>query len=314
MPLIDVTEASRARQEIDTPLSQTKTAFPPVVFVYLAVMVATWAGNWPLMKLALGQMPPLIFALLRLIGSVILIAPALAATRQPLLPVHGERLSLFWVGQLQVAGFLICSIIGLAIVPAGRAIVLAYTMPLWAIPIGLFLWPEALGRSQLAGAAIGFAGLVLFMNPGLVDWDNTRILAGNALLLLAAVAWALGSCLYRRRSWRSPFWVQTLWQLAVSVVPVGAIALIGAAGGPVHWSPGLVAILAYNCVVTTALGYFLWNKVLSIMPAATAGQVLTLTPIGGFVLSTLVFGGTVTMDIVLSIVFIVGGIFVTLRR
>ena len=38
---------------------------------------------------------------------------------------------------------------------------------------------------------------------------------------LAAILWALGSCLYRRFSWRSPFWVQTFWQLAVSIVPVG---------------------------------------------------------------------------------------------
>ncbi|HYZ40193.1 MAG TPA: DMT family transporter [Stellaceae bacterium] len=287
----------------------------PIVFVYLAVIIVTWAGNWPLMKLALGQSPPLIFVLLRLIGSLVLVAPALLATRQALLPARGERLSLFWVGQLQVAGFLICSIIGLAILPAGRAIVLAYTMPLWAIPIGLFLWPEPLGRNQLAGAAIGFAGLVLFMNPSLVAWSNGRILAGNALLLLAAISWALGSCLYRRRSWRSPFWVQTFWQLAVSLAPiVGAVLADTAAGGPVRWSPAFVAILAYNCIVTTALGYFLWAKVLSMMPAATAGQVLTLTPIGGFVLSTLIFGGTVTADVVISIALIVGGIVVTLRR
>jgi drug/metabolite transporter (DMT)-like permease len=228
---------------------------------------------------------------------------------------------LFWVGQLQVAGFLICSIIGLAILPAGRAIVLAYTMPLWAIPIGLFLWREPLGRNQLAGAAVGFAGLVLFMNPTLVDWRNGQVLAGNSLLLLAAFAWALGSSLYRRRLWRSSFWVQTLWQLAVSIIPVGAIVLIGAivvarpvAGGSVHWSPAVVAILAYNCIVTTALGYFLWGKVLTMMPAATAGQVLTLTPIGGFVLSTLIFGGTISPDAAISIVLIVGGIFITLRR
>jgi drug/metabolite transporter (DMT)-like permease len=142
------------------------------------------------MKLALGQVPPLVFVLLRLIGSLAVIVPILLAARQPLLPVRGERLGLFWVGQLQVAGFLIFSIIGLAILPAGRAIVLAYTMPLWAIPIGLFLWPEPLGRHQLTGAAVGFAGLVLFMNPGLVDWRSARVLAGNALLLLAALAWA----------------------------------------------------------------------------------------------------------------------------
>jgi len=116
-------------------------------FVYLSVMVLTWAANWPLMKLALREAPPLVFVLFRLIGSLILIAPALLARRQALLPTRGERLTLFWVGQLQVADFLICSIIGLAILPAGRAIVLAYTMPLWAIPIGLFLAGAARRRS-----------------------------------------------------------------------------------------------------------------------------------------------------------------------
>jgi drug/metabolite transporter (DMT)-like permease len=52
-------------------------------FVYLSVMVLTWAANWPLMKLALRQAPPLVLVLFRLIGSLILITPALLATRQP---------------------------------------------------------------------------------------------------------------------------------------------------------------------------------------------------------------------------------------
>jgi drug/metabolite transporter (DMT)-like permease len=186
-------------------------------------------------------------------------------------------------------------------------------MPLWAIPIGRFIWPEAIGRAQFVGAAIGFAGLVLFMNPGLVDWHDPQILLGNGLLLLAAICWALGSCLYRTRRFRTPFWVQTFWQLAVSTIPVGLIALC-AAPAPVHWSPGLVAIVIYNCIVTTALGYFFWGKVLSMMPAALAGQVLTLTPVGGFVLSLLIFGGSLTVDVAVSIALIVAGIFVTLRR
>jgi hypothetical protein len=73
-----------------------------------------------------------------------------------------------------------------------------------------------------------------------------RSRSGNTLLLLAAILWAVGSCLYRRHSWRSPFWVQTFWQLAVSIAPAGAIGLTGAASGPVHCSPGLIAVLAYN--------------------------------------------------------------------
>lgn len=286
---------------------------PRVVYLYLAIVVVTWAGNWPLMKLALGDAPPLLFVLLRMTGTLALLAPALLAMRQPLLPRRGERLGLCVVGLFQVAGFLICGILGLSIVPPGRSIVLAYTMPLWAIPIGLWLGQERLSRGQLLGAALGFLGLVLFMNPGLVDWESARVLAGNALLLGAAICWAAGSCFYRLRAWRSPFWAQTFWQLAISTVIIAAIAIPVAAGVPIRWSMRLVLILAYNWIVTTALGYFLWNKVLAVLPAAVAGQVTALTPVFGFLLATAIFGGAITIDVVAAIALIAAGIILTLR-
>jgi drug/metabolite transporter (DMT)-like permease len=277
-------------------------------------MVATWAGNWPLMRLALAHTEPMVFVSLRMAGSVAILAPILAALRRPVLPVPGERLALFWVGLFQVTGFLVFSIIGLAIVAPGRAIVLAYTMPLWAIPLGLGMSREMPAPSKLAGAAIGFAGLIVFMDPALVDWTDPREVAGNLLLLLAAISWALGSCLYGRRPWRSGFWAQTFWQLAVGAVTIVVPAVLLVPNWSVEWTPGFSAILAYNWTITTALGYFLWNKVLAVMSPAVAGQVLTLTPICGFLLSTLIFGGAITVDIVAGILLIAAGIVLTLRR
>src|SRR6267154_998306 len=257
---------------------------PPIVYLYLAIIVVTWAGNWPLMKLALDDAPPLVFVLLRLVGTVLLMAPALHAMRLPLLPIPGERLGLFWVGQFQVTGFLLFAIVGLAIEAPGRAIVLAYTFSLWAIPIGILLGVERLSRFHLIGAAIGFAGLGLCMNPGLGDWTSGRTLLGNAFL-----------------------------QLVVSAPVVLAFAVPQMTDEPIHWSVSLIAILAYNWVVATALGYFLWAKVLTAIPATTAGQVLALTPVGGFLLSTVIFGGAITADVVASIGLIVAGIILTLR-
>jgi drug/metabolite transporter (DMT)-like permease len=309
------TTTDRDSGEVDPGLRRDDEvgARPRIVYLYLAIVVVSWAGNWPLMKLALDDAPPLTFVLLRLVGTVALMAPILVALRMPLLPATGDRLGLFIVGQLQVAAWVIFGIIGLAILPAGRAIVLAYTMPLWAIPIELWLAPGLLRRGQLAGAAVGFAGLLLFMNPGLVDWADWRVLVGNAMLLLAAICWALGSVLYRRHKWRSGFWTQTFWQLVVSTVVVAAVALPSALGERVDWTPRLVAVLAYNWVVTTAIGYFLWAKVLSVMTAGVAGQVMALTPVGGFLWSVAVFGGEITWDVVVSILLIVGGIILTLR-
>ena len=286
---------------------------PRLAYLYLAVMVATWAGNWPLMRLALAHTEPMVFASLRMAGSIAVLAPILGVLRRPLLPVPTERLALFWVGLFQVTGFIVFSIIGLAIVAPGRAIVLAYTMPLWAIPLGLGLSLEAPSPGKLAGATVGFTGLMVFMNPALVDWADLREVAGNLLLLLAAICWAFGSCLYGRRTWRSNFWAQTFWQLAVGAVTIVTPAVLLESDWSVQWTPGFTAILAYNWIVTTALGYFLWNKVLAVMSPAVAGQVLTLTPISGFLLSTLIFGGAISLDVVVGILLIVIGLALTLR-
>ena len=286
---------------------------PRLAYLYLAVLVATWAGNWPLMRLALAHTEPMVFASLRMAGSIAVLAPILGVLRRPLLPVPTERLALFWVGLFQVTGFIVFSIIGLAIVAPGRAIVLAYTMPLWAIPLGLGLSLEAPSPGKLAGATVGFTGLMVFMNPALVDWADLREVAGNLLLLLAAICWAFGSCLYGRRTWRSNFWAQTFWQLAVGAVTIVTPAVLLESDWSVQWTPGFTAILAYNWIVTTALGYYLWNQVLAVMSPAVAGQVLTLTPISGFLLSTLIFGGAISLDVVVGILLIVIGLVLTLR-
>lgn len=49
------------------------------------------------------------------------------------------------------------------------------------------------------------------------------------------------------------------------------------------------------------------------MPAGVAGQVMALTPVGGFLLSAAIFGGEITWDVMASIVLIVVGIILTLR-
>ena len=127
--------------------------------------------------------------------------PMLTAMRAPLLPRRGERLGQFIVGQLQVAGFMIFSI-HWVVDPAGRTRDRPglYDAALGDPDRAVVCRRTGRARGQMVGAAVGFAGLLLFMNPGLVDWSDWRVLAGNAMLLLAAMSWALGSVLYRRQA------------------------------------------------------------------------------------------------------------------
>jgi len=79
-----------------TPKTQAKIAgaTPRQAYGYLAVIIATWAGNWPMTRLALAHAEPMVFVSLRMAGSVAILAPILAALSCPLLPVRRERLAL----------------------------------------------------------------------------------------------------------------------------------------------------------------------------------------------------------------------------
>jgi drug/metabolite transporter (DMT)-like permease len=103
-----------------------------------------------------------------------------------------------------------------------------------------------------------------------------------------------------------------LWQLLLSTLPLAGAAL--AVGDPrLHWTPALLAILFYNWIVTTALAYWCWARVLAVLPAATAGQAVMLTPVVGYGLSAAMLGDPVSTDVIASIALISAGLYLTLR-
>jgi drug/metabolite transporter (DMT)-like permease len=281
---------------------------------YLAFTVLVWGGNWPMLKIAVGDAPPITFTLFRLLGSVSAIGLLLALRRERFVPERGERLMLGCSGFLQIGATLGANMIGLQFLAAGRAAVLTFTMPLWAIPLGMWLLRERPGRLKLLGGLVGLLGLGVFFDPGLVDWSDPKALFGNGVIILGAISWALGAVLYRRRRWRSAFWTQIFWQIAMSGLPLIPVALLFETGRPIHWTPALFIAWAFTAFLGTGVAYWCWARVLTDMPAATAGQVTMLVPVLAFFFSATFFGEVVTLQVVLSIALIFLGLFLTFRR
>ena len=68
-----------------------------------------------------------------------------------------------------------------------------------------------------------------------------------------------------------------------------------------------VLIVLYNALVPTILAFWFWAKILTLIPAATAGQFVLLSPIVGIVLGSLVLGEAITATLVVSAAMILGG-------
>ena len=281
---------------------------------YLAVIVVGWGGSYPVVKLALRDIGPFGFNALRFAGAAVLIGLGLLLLRARVLPDRGERVGLGVIGLCQGTAMVGLSSLALLWIEASRAVLLAYTMPLWATVLGGVLLGEPLTRHRLAGTGIGLLGLALLFNPLTMEWSDPHALLGSGLAILGTIGWSLGSTLYRRRPWRSGFWSQVFWQAAVGAVPLALLAASFERGRPVDWTPTLGAIFVYSWLVPAAFAYWCWAKVLTVMPASTAGQFLMLAPVCGVVMSNLMLGEPLRPMLLASGALILGGALLTFRQ
>lgn len=290
------------------PRRQERTAYTEV-----AVVALLWGINWPLIKLMMPFLSPLTLLVVRFFGAAVIAAGMAAVSRQRVAPLRRELLPLFGVGLLQIAFPMGLGVYGLQYLGAGRATVLVYTMQLWALPLGWLILKERLTGWRVAGGILGFAGIVLFLNPALVNWGDPQVLAGNLMVTVSAVLWGAGSCCYRLRRWQTPQWSQLAWQFLTGSI---VLELLGSAFGIPHrveWNRLVIGVMSYNCALAITLAYWLWNRALRVLPAAKAGQVASLVPVLAVLISAAFMGERITIGAVGSMALIVGGIFVTLR-
>jgi O-acetylserine/cysteine efflux transporter len=78
-------------------------------------------------------------------------------------------------------------------------------------------------------------------------------------------------------------------------------------------TPQLLAILGWNALVPTILGFRAWAKALERLPVTTASQVLLLSPVLGVALSALALGERVTPSLLLAAALTLAGSLLALR-
>lgn len=287
-----------------------------ITTIYVLIVVIAWGINFPILKLAIRDMPPLTFSAVRLFGGAIVISSIIFLSGSPgLLPPRSERLRLAGVGILQFASVLGLAGIALRALPAGRTVTTIYTMPLWAALFDRLLLKHRLAPVQMLGIVVSLSGLLFFLNPTVLDWSAPGVVAGTGLVLTAAMLWGLGAVLYKSQQWQASLLSQTLWQLIASGAVLLVLATIIEEPLSSRFTPTLLLILIWNWVVPTALAVWAWGKVLNRMTASVAGQLLMCTPFVGIAASTVIFNEDLPPAFAASTLLIVlGGLMVLVRR
>lgn len=276
-----------------------------LAYTMLAGMVLVWSFNWIIIKKVVVDIGPMWFTAFRFAGAALVTTLLCSWLKEPWAPADkAERWRLAVVGLFSIAGNLACLSIGLQYADAGRGAVLAYTMQMWAIPLGFVINGDRVNGVKVSCGLIALVGTVLLL--------DLREIGGQAgfgyfVLTCAAINWAIGSCLYRRFQWSAPFWTQVNVQLCASTVFMLIAAVLFDEFGRITFTPVVAGGLLYNWLLGTGLCYWWWSRVLRMMPAAQGGLVLCAIPLAAIAFSGVVFGERLSqIDLIGTALVIVG--------
>jgi len=278
----------------------------------LLVTAVGWGLNWPATKFLLAECPPLTArGISGIVASVAL--ASLAASRGETLTVPSHlRWRLMWAAVLNVSAWMGLTTLSLLWLNAGEAATLAYTMPVWT---ALLAWPvlgERLVARRVAALVLGICGIVVLVGANGFNIDVAK-LPGVAIVLSAALLFALGTVLSKR--WRiemSPV-ALTAWQVGIGAIPLLAASTLLERPHLLQMRWFGWAALAYTAVASLGICYLTWFAALRRIEAGTAAIGILLTPIVGVVASAITLGEPLQLPQVASLALVIAGVVLAVR-
>lgn len=274
----------------------------------LVVVVLAWGLNWVVMKIVVQELSPLWAVAIRTAIAVAVLIPAVALTGQLVLPTRADLPLVLVVSLLHMTAFAALMAAGLKYLPAGRAIVLGYTTPLWVTPAAWIFLREPVPRLRLVGLGLGLVGLLVLFEPSRFDWRSTKAVAGNGLILLSALCWSTTIVYTRAHRWRHTPFQLILWQTLLSVAVLTGLALAVEGRPTLTLSTPAILALVYNGAIGTALGFWAMMIVNKELPATMVSLGVLATPVVGLLFSAFMLHEQVDAPLAIASLLITAGI------
>ena len=271
-------------------------------FLLALAVVSIWGTNFVIIKYALADLPPLLFAALRFSLALI---PAMFFLRRPAVKLGNLALYglLIGVGQF---GLLYLAIDGH--ISPGIASLVVQTQVFFTIGLAMRLDGERVRAFQWLALVLAGGGVLNIL------WhtDGTTTPLGIALVLLAALAWAGGN-LAARHGRPESMLAYVVWSSAFAIPPLFILAFIYEGTSAILTGLRQADLATWAAVVwqswgNTLFGYVAWGWLLARHPAATVTPMALLVPVFGMGASALLLGEALPGWKLLSAALVMAGL------
>jgi O-acetylserine/cysteine efflux transporter len=276
-----VSGAELAREPGAAAAPAGRAAMRPLDLASILLVQLLWGFNFPVAKLGMTELPPLLFTALRFALVAALLCPFFAFPRGRLKAILLLSLSL---GSIHFS----LMFTGLSRIEASTAALLTQSQVIFAALLARAFFGDRLGARGTLGLGIALAGVALIVGQPRFGDDPAPV----GMILLAALVWAVGNIQVKAFGPVDPFaltgwiaffaWPQIL--LLSLLVEEGHAARIAAAGLK-GWGG-----IAYAAVAVTIGSYWFWYTLVRRYDINQTMPFTLLVPVIGVAASALVLG------------------------
>ena len=278
----------------------------------LTVLCLTWGLNAVAIKFSNTGIAPVFCAGLR----------SVVATGCLLIWMTWRRLELF-PGRLKdgiLIGFLFGAEFGLLYTAllyttASAAWILLYTSPFFhALGAHFFLAGDRLTLRKSAGLVLSFIGIIILLSKH-IGLPSIQQFAGDLMAIGAAALWAMTTIYIKRRlvAVVSPY--HSLFYQTLFSIPILFLMSFLLKETPIQAINGLIVLsFAYQAIIIAFISYLVWFFLVHTYPVSRLSSFTFLTPVFATLAGILLLKEPLTLNLILSLIFVSLGIYIVNRE
>jgi drug/metabolite transporter (DMT)-like permease len=292
-------------------LKDTSVSRLRVGAAFLAIYLI-WGSTYLAIRFAIDTLPPLLMASLRFLIAGPLLYAWVWLKEGDVRPTRLHWKEATVVGGLLVLGGNGCVVLAEQWVPTGIASIIISLVPIWMV---LADWARPDGRRPgkwvMLGLILGFAGMILLINPfeqktlDHVNWT------GAFVLLLASLSWSLGSIYSRHaRSPKSPI-LFTAMQMTAGGVMLLVAGTVAGEWQLFHWGQitfRSLAALIYLITFGSWIGFTAYIWLLKVSTVSHVSTYAYVNPVVAVFLGWIFAGEILTPRMLVSALIVIAGV------
>lgn len=283
-----------------------------VLVIFLTVLLG--GPNSVVIKLGIGEIPPLSYAFVRFAIAAIILAPILARSKQEVIPALMRLAPLSLLATANIVLF----VYGVQRTTATIAQLLYAGVPMIAALIMFFAFGKTLRARQVVGILVGFVGVCLVVLLPVFEKGTPFAgdLIGNLMIGVSVVIFSFWMAYSKPAQERySPLIVTAAFVNTTALVLL-PLSFLDLANHPGWWrevtSLGIFSI-AYIAIISTVVIYFLQQTAIKLGGPVVASLAFYLWPIFSYLTAAVVLGERLTTGLVVGGALALAGIYLVTK-